>query len=193
MSADLATFLATYGAVLDGTLTSWSIGGGPHTGIGGSHGNYETDSSPLKGDLYQYGDLSKLVISQYETLRDMQPDAETSNYNLDVLRQFRKLRFQESIDKNPKFAYQPFAGMAVSQAAFTFIYRFMANHTAEAPEGILSRDTLKSFMAISGPDDAPVWTRGHERIPENWYRRNTADAYSVRLRPLQYSKLTDML
>ena len=81
--------------------------------------------------------------------------------------------------QNPKFAYQPFAGMAVSQAAFTFIYRFMANHTAEAPEGILSRDVLKSFMAISGSDANPVWTRGHERIPENWYRRNTVDAYTV--------------
>lgn len=45
---------------------SWSIGGAPHTGIGGSHGNYESDSSPLKGDLYQYGNLGKLVISQYK-------------------------------------------------------------------------------------------------------------------------------
>lgn len=64
-----------------------------------SHGNYETDSSPLKGDLKQYGDLSKLIISQYKTLRDLQPDAASSNYNLEVLRQFRKTRFQESIDK----------------------------------------------------------------------------------------------
>lgn len=99
MGADLALFLSTYGAVIDGSLTSWSIGGKPHTGIGGSHGNYETDSSPLKGDLYQYGDLGKLVISQYKTLRDLQPDAASSNYNLDVLRNFRKTRFQESIDK----------------------------------------------------------------------------------------------
>jgi len=66
MGVDLATFLATYGAVIDGPLLSWSIGGAPHTGIGGSHGNYESDSSPLKGDLYQYGNLGKLVISQYK-------------------------------------------------------------------------------------------------------------------------------
>jgi hypothetical protein len=66
MGADLALFLATYGAVVDGTLTSWSINGKPHTGIGGSHGNYETDSSPLKADLYQYGSLEKLVISQFK-------------------------------------------------------------------------------------------------------------------------------
>ena len=66
MGLDLATFLATFGAVVDGDGTSWSIDGGPRVGIGGSHSNYETDSSPLKGDLYQYGDLDKLIISQYQ-------------------------------------------------------------------------------------------------------------------------------
>ena len=69
MGADLALFLATYGAVVDGSLLSWSINGKPHTGIGGSHGNYETDSSPLKADLYQYGSLEKLVLSQFTEVR----------------------------------------------------------------------------------------------------------------------------
>ena len=71
MGPDLATFLATYGAVIDGSGTGWSIGGKPHTGIGGSHGNYETDSSPLKSDLYQYGSLGTLVISQFQTVSIM--------------------------------------------------------------------------------------------------------------------------
>lgn len=70
MGQDLATLLAILGAVLDGDLTSWSIGGKPHTGIGGSHNNYETDSSPLKADLFQYGNLYKLVISQYKEVGD---------------------------------------------------------------------------------------------------------------------------
>ncbi|KAK0833576.1 hypothetical protein LTR73_001338 [Friedmanniomyces endolithicus] len=134
MGADLALFLSTYGAVIDGSGTSWSISGGPHVGIGGSHGNYETDSSPLKSDLYQYGSNSKLILEQFHELYDMQPNAATANYNLDVLRTFRNQRFQESINKNPYFVYGPFTGMAVSQAAFTFIYRFMANHSAEYPE-----------------------------------------------------------
>lgn len=62
---DLAGFLAVYGAVVDGNGLGWTIEGGPHVGIGGSHGNYETDSSPLMGDLNQYGDLSKLIMSQF--------------------------------------------------------------------------------------------------------------------------------
>lgn len=68
MGPDLAAFLAVYGAVVDGNLLSWSIGGKPHTGIGGSHGNYESDSSPLKADLDQYGNLYKLVLSQYKNV-----------------------------------------------------------------------------------------------------------------------------
>jgi hypothetical protein len=64
MGIDLATFLAVYGAVIDGDLISWSIGGPPPTtsltgllaqpqGISGSHNKYESDVSPTRGDLYE--------------------------------------------------------------------------------------------------------------------------------------------
>lgn len=66
MGLDLATVLSAYGAVLDGTGIGWSIGGQQHTGIGGSRGNYESDSSPMRGDLPQYGSNSDLVISQFK-------------------------------------------------------------------------------------------------------------------------------
>lgn len=67
MGKDLGGFLAIYGAVFDGDLKSWSIGGstpaplttltgglvgGPH-GLIGSHNNYEADASPTRPDLYQ--------------------------------------------------------------------------------------------------------------------------------------------
>ena len=139
--------------MVDGPLTSWSIAGGSHIGIGGSHNNYESDTSPLKGDLNQYGSNSELIMEQFNDLYDMQQDASTANYNLEVLRTFRSERLQESIDKNPYLAYLPFSGTIVSQAAFTFIYRFMANKSAEYPEGILNKDVLKNFMSIYGDDD----------------------------------------
>lgn len=66
MATDLATFLAVYGAVFDGDLTSWSIGGPPPAsllssvgllgtpqGISGSHNKYESDVSPTRPDLYE--------------------------------------------------------------------------------------------------------------------------------------------
>ncbi|KAI9725488.1 MAG: hypothetical protein M1828_003159 [Chrysothrix sp. TS-e1954] len=179
MAQDLAGFLAVYGAVVDGDGTSWSIGGVPHTGILGSHNDYEADSSPLKSDLNQYGSNGRLIMSQFQTLYNMQPDAATANYNLEVMRAFRGKRFTESIDKNPYFVYAPFTGIEVSQAAFTFIYRFMSNKSAENPEGVLNKHTLKSFMSISGPEDNLVWTQGHEAFPDNWYKRNDADQYSI--------------
>lgn len=66
MGLDLAAVLSVYGAVLDGPLLGWSIGGKPHTGISGSHNNYETDSSPTRGDLNQYGSNEDLVLSQFK-------------------------------------------------------------------------------------------------------------------------------
>jgi hypothetical protein len=66
MGLDLATFLAVYGAIFDGDLTSWSIGGPPPPsllssvgllgtpqGISGSHNKYEADVSPTRPDLYE--------------------------------------------------------------------------------------------------------------------------------------------
>lgn len=68
MGLDLAQFLAVYGAVFDGNALGWSIGGvdtnplevgplsgllGPPGGITNAHNKYESDSSPVKGDLFQ--------------------------------------------------------------------------------------------------------------------------------------------
>ena len=108
MERDLGGFLAVYGAIVDGDGTSWSIGGVPHTGIAGSHHNYESDSSPFKPDLDQYGSNSRFVMSQFQRLYDMQPDASTANYNLEVFREFRGQRYQDSISKNPYFFYGQF-------------------------------------------------------------------------------------
>ena len=48
----------------------------------------------------------------------------------------------------------------------------MSNHSSEYPDGILDKATLKSFFAITeNPDGTLSHTTGHERIPNNWYRR----------------------
>lgn len=69
MGLDLSTILTVYGAVLDGPVLGWSIGGKQHTGISGSHNNYETDSSPMRGDLDQYGNNEDLVIEYFKKVR----------------------------------------------------------------------------------------------------------------------------
>lgn len=78
------------------------------------------------------------------------------------------------------FVDLPFTGIEVSQAAFTFIYRFMSNKSEENPEGILNKEVLKSFMAIYGDDEENLhWKRGYERFPDNFYKRNPTDEYSI--------------
>lgn len=65
LGTDLSSFLAVYGAIFDGDLTSYSIGGpvfsltnlggllGEPQGLSGSHNKYEGDASPTRGDLYE--------------------------------------------------------------------------------------------------------------------------------------------
>lgn len=42
-------------------------------------------------------------MSQFNELYELQPDPATANYNLEVLKKFRAIRFNESIAKNPNF------------------------------------------------------------------------------------------
>ncbi|KJX97511.1 oxidase-like protein [Zymoseptoria brevis] len=175
----LATFLAVYGAVIDGDGTSWSIGGTPGPGVGGllsgqgnglsgSHNKYDGDSSPTRPDLYQEGNNYKIQVDQFQQLIDNSPGGEVT---LASLTEHRSQRFDTQKATNAYWFNGPFTGVLVQPAAYTFIYRFMANHTQERPEGILTYDTLKSWFGITGESGSFVATPGGERIPDNWYRR----------------------
>jgi hypothetical protein len=109
----------------------------------------------------------------------MQPDPATANYDLSVLTPFRAARFQQSISENPYFFNGAFSGVAVQPAAYTFIYRFMSNKSAEYPEGRLNQEVLKSFFSITGDENNFKWTEGYEKIPDNWYKRAIGDEYTI--------------
>lgn len=136
-------------------------------------------SSNKLGSLRSGNDYN-LRLPQFTALFNLQSDRSTANYDLPVLLQHRRARFAQSISQNPYFFYGPFTGIMVSQAAYTFIYRFMANHTASQPEGVLNQDVLKSFFAVSGDSpDQFAYHPGNERIPDNWYRRAIGDEYTI--------------
>lgn len=59
------------------------------------------------------------------------------------------------------------------------MYRFMANHSAEYPEGRLDLDTLKKFYAMTGDYPNFKYTPGYEAFPDNWYKRNPVDDYTI--------------
>jgi hypothetical protein len=177
MGPGLGAFLSVYGAVIDGSGLAWSIGGTPTAaqagllpggnGISGSHNKYEGDASPTRPDLYEAGNDYKTVASQFQEMIDFSPGSIT----MESLTSFRSKRFDTQIANNPYFFNGPFTGVAVQPAAYTFIYRFMANHSAENPSGLLSETVAKSWFGITGNSGSYVAKQGWERIPDNWYKR----------------------
>jgi hypothetical protein len=134
-------------------------------GLSGSHNKYESDASPTRPDLYEAGNNYKTVASQFQELIDYSPGGEVT---LDSLTSFRSHRFDTQIANNPYFFNGPFAGIAVQPAAYTFIFRFMANHSTADPTGRLSYDVIKSWFGIQGESGSFTAVQGAERIPENW-------------------------
>ncbi|CUA73372.1 hypothetical protein RSOLAG22IIIB_10763 [Rhizoctonia solani] len=162
----------------------WSIGGSPGglvlppllsapQGLSGSHNKYEGDSSPTRWDAYMNnGDGNTVNLAYFKQLYNLLPESDpNANFNRDVIVKNRFTRFNTSVSENPNFFYGPFTGPIASAAAHIFIPRFMSNHSAEAPDGTLNHETLKSFFGISGSSANLTYQSGHERIPENWYRR----------------------
>jgi hypothetical protein len=178
MGPILSLFLSAYGGAIDGDIKSWSIGGKPSllqggvtgilgNGLIGSHNKYEGDGSPTRPDLYEAGNDWMTVTEQFQEMVDISPGGEVT---LDSLTAFRSKRVDTQIAKNPNYFYGPFSGILVQPAAYTFIYRFMANHSSEHPVGRLDYETLQSWFGVEGTNGNYKAVQGHERIPDNWVR-----------------------
>lgn len=179
MGPNLALFLSALGGAIDGDILNWSMGGTPSlaqggatgilgNGLIGSHNKYEGDASPTRADLYEAGNNWKTVTAQFQDLINHSPGGVVT---LDSLTAFRSDRFDTQIKNNPYFFNGPFTGVLVQPAAYTFIYRFMANHTQDHPEGILTYETIQSWFGVSGSNNNYQANQGTEQIPLNWYRR----------------------
>ncbi|KAF7934444.1 hypothetical protein BELL_0091g00160 [Botrytis elliptica] len=195
MSLDLGTFLAVFGAVFDGNLLSWSIGGptpkvglplgnllgltGTPRGISGSHNKYESDTSPTRPDLWLAGQSYNLEVPLFQKYYDALVEGVGADEQYQNLLDFRIDRFNNSITTNPYFFSSPFAGVLVSPAGYNFPVRMMSNKSAEFPEGSLTKKDLMSFFAITGESGKFQYKVGNERIPDNWYKRAIGDEYTI--------------
>ncbi|KAJ7473148.1 Chloroperoxidase [Mycena galericulata] len=168
----VAAVLALFGADLLSIGFPFSIGGapppgllsgilggivGPPKGLSGTHNQFESDTSPTRGDYYQFNkDNYDMQLPFFEALYNLQPDSPESNYDLPVLYEHRLTRFRQSIAENPYFFY-------------------FFN-----PEGFLNGEVLKTFHSINTNQDGTLtYIPGHERIPDNWYRRDFNDDYTI--------------
>ncbi|KAH7341386.1 hypothetical protein B0J17DRAFT_625907 [Rhizoctonia solani] len=124
-------------------------------GFSGSHNKYEGDASATRADAYMNnGDANSLNMTYFKQLYNLQPEGPSANFDYDVIIQHRAARRQESVSTNPHFFNGP----------HTHSLRFMSNHSAETPEGVLNHDVLKSFYGVSGSGDSLTYQRGYEVI-----------------------------
>lgn len=172
----LSITLSALGGAIDGDILNWSMGGKPSlaqggatgilgNGLIGSHNKYEGDASPTRPDLYQAGNNWMTVTSQFQDLIDHSPGGVVT---LDSLTSFRSDRFDAQKSSNPYFFNGPFTGVLVQPAAYTFIFRFMANHSAAHPTGELTYETIQSWFGVEGENGNYNAVQGTERIPDNW-------------------------
>ncbi|CAK1368314.1 Aromatic peroxygenase [Cercospora beticola] len=186
MSPDLSLFLAVLSVAIAGdpVAGTWSIGGeyrptvplltGRATGIAGTHNQYESDASIVRGDAYlNGGNVGVFQMRSWERLYGLGEE-----YTLDMVAGQSDYVTRWSIQNNPYYFSAPFAGL-VAPAAHDFVINFMSNRSAENPDGVLNRDVLKQFFGVTGEPGSFVHNRGQERIPDNWYRRTSTSLYNI--------------
>ncbi|KAK6216308.1 hypothetical protein LQW54_003699 [Pestalotiopsis sp. IQ-011] len=191
MDIDLGTVLITLALVFTGSPLSlnpqFSIGGadarvadllldgillGPPRGLDGSHNFIETDGSLTRDDLYVTGNAWDMNMTKFlEVYRWGGVDSPLTS---DDVGDIAAARWQEAVATNPYFWYGPLTGYLPRTGGFALTARTMSNYSEGSLQGVITKDMFKSFFAVV--DDATaasgmVYQRGHERMPDNWFRR----------------------
>ncbi|GIJ85033.1 hypothetical protein Asppvi_003888 [Aspergillus pseudoviridinutans] len=187
MGVDLGTILALMGLVWTGNPLaldpSFSIGGrdtgvnnllnnlggllGEPQGLIGSHNFIEADSSNTRDDLYVTGNNYALNMDKFMEWYNMSTDG---TFSMDLMAERAKIRFEQSIQTNPEFYYGPVTGLIARNAGYMFPGRLFRNHSRENPDGVLTKEIVRSFYGIYGEEGNLTYREGWERIPENWYK-----------------------
>ncbi|KAH7399884.1 hypothetical protein BKA64DRAFT_744567 [Cadophora sp. MPI-SDFR-AT-0126] len=183
MSTDLSLALAVISIAISGDPVAgkWSIGGafpgtlgllGQPSGIVGTHNRYEGDASIVRGDAYMHGgSVGFFEMHRWERLYGLA--ASEGGLTHDKVASQAYYTAQYSIQNNPYYFSNPFSGL-VAPDAHNFVVHFMSNRSEENKGGNLNGDVLKSFFSVTGEPGNFVHTPGHERIPNNWYKRPTS-------------------
>ncbi|KAH6882438.1 Chloroperoxidase [Alternaria rosae] len=190
MGTELALVLGIMGTVWTGNPLSldpgFSIGGptagtnnilgnllgllGNPRGLQGSHNWIESDSSLTRDDLYVTGDAWTMNMTLFRDFHDRAD--ENGVLSMDLLADQAARRWEYSVAHNPNFYYGPVTGMVSRNAGYFFLGRLLSNHTAEHPEGVLTQEIFRKFFAVyEGANGNMEYRKGHETIPENWYRK----------------------
>jgi hypothetical protein len=138
-------------------------------GLEGAHNWIESDSSLTRDDLYVTGDAWSMNMTLF---RDFYDRADKDGVlSMDLIAEQAARRWNYSISHNPNFYYGPVTGMVSRNAGYLFLGRLLSNHTEEHPRGILTQEVFRSFFAVEEDAEGNLrYRKGHETIPNNWYR-----------------------
>ncbi|KAF8209703.1 Chloroperoxidase [Mycena galopus ATCC 62051] len=148
----------------------------PPSGLTNTHNQFEIDASVTRCDLYECGDAHTLQVPLLQTVLDMYTADPDPAHKEAIIETHHANSINHSIANNPYFFFGPIE-LVIGSGAPLLIPALFANHSAEFPDGYISTDAL---MSIYGghryPNGTLYWTRGTERIPENFYRTPGWDA-----------------
>lgn len=200
LSADSTQFLQQTTTFFDGDPLSqrWSIGYhsdktaslGPLQSLLGEesgicaygHLKSEGDASITRGDFYA-PEMNSNCASYpvfFQELLDLATERTGGDITAPVLAEHQHNRKLYSIANNPNYFSPAFAGVAFTPAAHLFVFELMANHSAQYPRGRLTPETLMTFFSYErNADGSLAYTYGHDRIPDNWYRRSLKDQWTL--------------
>ena len=156
---------------------------GNETGICAyGHLKTEGDASITRGDWLAPTDNSNCASYPVFTqqLLDLAKARTGGNLTPRVLAEHQYNRKLHSIKTNPNYFSPAYAGVAFTFGAHMFAFQLLANHSAAEPRGFLTPAVFESFFSYTrDSNNELVYTYGHERIPENWYRRADDDALTT--------------
>jgi hypothetical protein len=161
---------------LDGLL-------GNETGICAyGHLRTEADASITRGD-WLAPDMNSNCISYptfMQELFDLSDQMGNGQLTARVMAQHSSNRKKHSIATNPNYFAPVYPGVAFTFGAHMFANVLLSNHSAEQPRGFLNKDVFMQFFGYTRDSTGALhYTFGSERIPDNWYKRNDADPWTL--------------
>jgi len=156
---------------------------GNETGICAyGHLKTEADASITRGDWLAPEDNSNCASYPkfLQELFDLAKERTGGNITPRVMAEHSYNRKLHSIATNPNYFAPPYAGIAFTFGAHMFAFELLANHSASEPRGFLTPEVFESFFSYTrDSNNELVYTYGHERIPDNWYRRANDDPWTL--------------
>ncbi|KAF7196882.1 Dothistromin biosynthesis peroxidase dotB [Pseudocercospora fuligena] len=156
---------------------------GNETGICAyGHLRSEGDASITRGDWLapsMNSNCASYPVFMQELL-DLAKARTGGNLTPRVMAEHSDNRKKYSIANNPNYFSPPYAGIAFTFGAHMFAFELLANHSATEPRGFLTPEVFMSFFSYTKDASGNLqYKYGHERIPDNWYRRHNDDAWTL--------------